>query len=194
MITAGTRFAAVIGSPVRHSLSPALHNAAFAQLGLDWAYLAFEVPDGRAAAALDAMRVLGFAGLSVTMPHKEAVANAVDVLDPSAALLHSVNTVVARADGSLAGYSTDGDGLIASLTAANVIVRDRTVCVLGGGGAARAICQALARAGAAHVAVVNRTPAAAEVAAALAASNGVVIGSVGTANNPHYVPDASEWR
>lgn len=180
MITASTRVAALIGSPVRHSLSPALHNAAFAQLGLDWAYLAFDVPAGRAANALDAMRVLGLAGLSVTMPHKEAVANAVDVLDPAAGLLRSVNTVVAQADGSLAGYSTDGDGLIASLRAAGVTVRDRTVCVLGGGGAARAICEALARAGAAHVAVVNRTPAAAEAAAALATSKGIAIGSIGT--------------
>ncbi len=179
MITASTRVAAVIGSPVRHSLSPALHNAAFAQLGIDWVYLAFEVAPGRATAALDAMRALGIAGLSVTMPHKEAVAAAVDVLDPAARLLRSVNTVVAQPDGSLVGHSTDGDGLVASLTAAGVAVAGSTACVLGGGGAARAICEALARAGAAQVVVVNRTPAAAEVAAALAVSNGAVVGSVG---------------
>lgn len=183
MITAGTRVAGVIGSPVRHSLSPVLHNAAFAQLGLDWVYLAFEVPAGQAAAALDAMRVLGLAGLSVTMPHKEAVAAAVDTLDATASSLRSVNTVVVRSDGSLAGYNTDGDGLIASLATAGVMIGGRSVCVLGGGGAARAICDALGRAHAARVAVVNRTPAAAEAAAALAVSNGTPVGSVGTARD-----------
>jgi len=180
VITAGTRVAAVIGSPVRHSLSPALHNAAFAQLGLNWVYLAFEVAPGDAVAALNAMRVLGFGGLSVTMPHKEAVADAVDALDPAARALRSVNTVVPAPDGSLIGYSTDGEGLIASLAGAGVEVVDRTVCVLGGGAAARAICRALACAGAARVVVVNRTPAAAEVAAALAVSDGVAVGLVGT--------------
>lgn len=179
MISAGTRVAGVIGSPVRHSLSPALHNAAFTQLGLDWVYLAFEVAPGRAAVALDAMRVLGLAGLSVTMPHKEAVAAAVDTLDSTASSLRSVNTVVVHPDGRLIGHSTDGDGLIASLQAVGVAVAGRTTCVLGGGGAARAICDALGRAGAARVAVVNRTAAAAEMAAALAVANGVAIGSVG---------------
>jgi len=180
VITARTRVVALIGSPVQHSLSPVLHNTAFAQLGLDWVYTAFDVAPGQAAAALDAMRVLGLAGLSVTMPHKEAVASAVDVLDPSAAMLQSVNTVVALPDGSLIGHSTDGDGLIASLAAASSAVAGRQVCVLGGGGAARAICQALAHAGAARVAVINRTASAAEAAAALAVANGVAIGMVGT--------------
>ena len=179
MITAGTRVAGVIGSPVKHSLSPALHNAAFAQLGLDWSYVAFEVARGHAPDAIDAMRVLGLAGLSVTMPHKEAVAGAVDALHPVAALLGSANTVVVQPDGTLTGHSTDGDGFVASLAAAGVAVADRSVCVLGGGGAARAICHALARAGAARVVVVNRTPDAADAAAAVAVSHGVAIGSVG---------------
>ena len=71
--TGATRLAAVIGDPVRHSLSPLLHNTAFEAVGLDWVYVALEVTDGRAADALAAMRTLGIAGLSVTMPHKEAV-------------------------------------------------------------------------------------------------------------------------
>jgi len=94
LISATTRVAALIGSPVRHSLSPALHNAGFAAAGVDWIYTAFDVAPGDAGAALDAMRVLGFGGLSVTMPHKEAVAALVDELDPAAAALNSVNTVV----------------------------------------------------------------------------------------------------
>lgn len=176
MITGATRIAAVIGSPVRHSLSPALHNAAFRQLGLDWVYTAFEVSPGEAQAALDAMRTFRLGGLSVTMPHKEAVASAVDSLDPAAAALRSVNTVVPQADGSLRGYSTDGAGFVASLAAAGVMVAGRTVCVLGAGAAARSIIDELGRSGAARVAVVNRTAASADDAASLAGDRGVVGG------------------
>ena len=81
--------AAVIGSPVAHSLSPAIHRAAFHAAGVDWSYVAFDVPPGRADEALDAMRLLRFGGLSVTMPHKEDVARAVDRLDPAARALAS---------------------------------------------------------------------------------------------------------
>mgnify|MGYP001294274958 CR=1 FL=1 len=174
MINGATRVAAVIGNPVRHSLSPALHNAAFRQLGIDWVYVAFEVRDGGADDAVDAMRTLGIAGLSVTMPHKEAVARAVDSLDPAAAALRSVNTVVPQTDGSLRGYSTDGAGFVASLAAAGISVRGRAVCVLGAGAAARSIIDALARGGAARLAVVNRTAAAAVAAAELAGPAGVL--------------------
>ena len=173
-ISGATRVAAVIGSPVRHSLSPALHNAAFEQLGLDWVYAAFEVAPGEAIAAVAAMRALGLGGMSVTMPHKEAVAAVVDALDPAAAALRSVNTVVPQADGSLKGFSTDGAGFVAALAAKGVFVPGTRVCLLGGGAAARSLADALARAGASRVAVVNRTAASAEVTAALAGSVGVV--------------------
>lgn len=172
MISATTRVAGVIGSPVRHSLSPALHNAAFVAAGTDWVFAAFEVEAGLAAGALDAMRVLGLGGLSVTMPHKEAVAALVDELDPAARALRSVNTVVPIGDGRLKGYNTDGAGFVASLEAEGVVVTDQTFCVLGAGGAARAIIDALARAGAASISVVNRSAdrarAAAEVGGARA--------------------------
>jgi shikimate dehydrogenase len=175
--TGRTRVAAVIGSPVRHSLSPAIHNAAFAAAGLDWVYVAFEVAPGRAVDALDAMRTLGLGGLSVTMPHKEAVAAAVDRLDFAAAALAAVNTVVVDRDGALVGHNTDGAGFVDSLRAdGGIEVHGRAVVVLGAGGAARAVVDALARAGADDVVVVNRTPARGEVAAALAGS----VGRVGT--------------
>ena len=174
MISATTRVAAVIGSPVRHSLSPALHNAGFAATGVDWVYTAFEVEPGGARAALDAMRIFGFGGLSVTMPHKEDVAALVDELDAAAAALRSVNTVVPIGDGRLKGYSTDGAGFLASLAAHGVEVEGKRVCVLGGGGAARAIVDALARAGAVGVTVVNRSQERAAAAAALAEGVGVV--------------------
>lgn len=174
MISATTRVAALIGSPVRHSLSPALHNAGFAAAGVDWIYTAFDVAPGDAGAALDAMRVLGFGGLSVTMPHKEAVAALVDELDPAAAALNSVNTVVPIGDGTLKGYSTDGRGFIDSLSAQGIDVEGRRACVLGAGGAARAIIDALARAGADSITVVNRSEERAHAAAALAGAIGAV--------------------
>ncbi len=170
MISATTRVAAVIGSPVRHSLSPALHNAGFAATGVDWIYTAFDVAPGEAGAALDAMRVLGLGGLSVTMPHKEAVAGLVDELDPAAAALRSVNTVVVLGDGRLKGYSTDGAGFVASLAAHDVAIDGAQVGVIGAGGAARAIVDAVGRAGAAGITIVNRSADRAHAAAALAAT------------------------
>jgi shikimate dehydrogenase len=172
VITGTTSVAAVIGSPVRHSLSPALHNAAFEASGADWVYAAFEVAPGRALEALAAMRTLGLGGLSVTMPHKEAVADAVDVLTPSARALRSVNTVVRLGDGRLEGHSTDGDGFVASLVEAGVDLGGRSVVVVGAGAAARAVIDAVARAGPACITVVNRSADRAAVAAKLAGDIG----------------------
>jgi shikimate dehydrogenase len=174
VISGTTRVAAVIGSPVRHSLSPALHNAGFQATGLDWVYTAFEVAPGQARAALDAMRVFGLGGLSVTMPHKEAVADLVDELDPAAAALHSVNTVVPIGDGRLKGYSTDGAGFVASMVAQEVALVGKHVCVLGAGAAARAIVDAVARTEPASITVVNRSAERARLAADLAGGIGAV--------------------
>lgn len=172
MLSGHTRLAAVIGHPVRHSLSPALHNAAFAATGLDWAYLAFDVAEGRAADALAAMRTFGLGGLSVTMPHKAAVAAAVDECSPEAAALGAVNCVVPRG-GRLVGENTDGGGFLDALLAGGAFSPEGRRCVvLGAGGAARAVVLALADAGAAEVVVVNRTVDRAEVAAALAGARG----------------------
>jgi len=169
--------AAVIGHPVAHSLSPALHNAAFAAGRLDWTYVAFDVAPGAAGAALDAMRTLGIGGLSVTMPHKEDVAAAVDELAPAAAALRSVNTVVRDGD-RLVGHSTDGDGFVDWLGASAVPVAGAVVAVVGAGAAARSVVDALGRAGTDAIVVVNRTPGRAAAAAALAAS-----ARVGTADD-----------
>lgn len=174
IVTGATRVAAVIGHPVRHSLSPALHNAAFAAAGVPWVYVAFEVAPGDGGRALEAMRTLGIGGLSVTMPHKEDVAEVVDVLSPSATTLRSVNTVVLLADGRLEGHSTDGDGFVASLLEAGVDPRGRTAAVIGAGAAGRSVIDALARAGVARVGVVNRHRGRAEQAAALVGPVGEV--------------------
>lgn len=169
-ISGATRLAAVIGSPVRHSLSPALHNAAFEAAGLDWRLVAFEVAPGGATDALAAMRTLGIGGFAVTMPHKADVAAAVDEVDVAAAALQSVNTVVLRADGSTFGASTDGQGFVNSLLADGIAVVDRRVVVIGAGAAARSIVDALGRSAAADIAIVNRTEANAVAVAELAAA------------------------
>jgi shikimate dehydrogenase len=165
-VTVG-RLAAVIGHPVTHSLSPVIHRAAFDASGLDWTYVAFDVAPGSAEEAVAAMRVLGIGGLSVTMPHKDAVAAAVDRLDDAARALGAVNTVSWDGD-ELVGSSTDGEGFVASLADAGVGVAGARVAVLGAGGAARALIDALGRARADSIIVINRTASKADHAALLA--------------------------
>jgi shikimate dehydrogenase len=174
-MSGASRLAAVIGDPVRHSLSPALLNAAFAEAGLDWHFMALEVAEGRSDEALDAVRALGLAGLSVTMPHKAAVAAAVDHRTEQAEVLDAVNCVVVEG-GRLVGHNTDGDGFLDGLRHdTGFDPAGRSTVVIGAGGAARAVVLALARAGAAEVAVVNRTASRAEVAAGLAGPVGRVV-------------------
>lgn len=171
-VTGETRIAGVIGDPVRHSASPAIHNAAFAALGLDWVFLAFPVPAGQAASAVQAMAALGIEGMSVTMPHKAAVAAAVDTCTADAVALGAVNCVY-RDGEKLVGHSTDGAGFIDSLRIDEGIdASGMRTAVVGAGGAARAVIRALAEAGAAEVAVVGRTPDRVRSAAALAGEIG----------------------
>ena len=167
-IGGATRLAAVIGSPISHSLSPVLHNAAFDAAGHDWRMLAFEVGAGGGAGAVAAMKALGIGGLSVTTPLKSEIAAAVDDVDRAAAALSSVNTVVLRDDGSTFGASTDGIGFVDSLTASGVSLSGARVVVIGAGAAARSIVDAIGRAGVADLAIVNRTAATAHRAAMLA--------------------------
>lgn len=169
--------AALIGSPVEHSLSPVIHQAAFDAAGVDWTYVAFDVAAGGGAAAVESMRTLGIAGLSVTMPHKQAAFDAVDRLEPAARALQSVNTISWDGD-ELVGSSTDGAGFVASLAEREIGVDGARVVVIGAGGAARSVIDALGREGAAAIAVVNRTEARAREAATLAA-----MASVGTVDD-----------
>ena len=148
MITGATRVAGVIGDPVRHSLSPRLHNAAYNALGLDWVFAAFEVRDGGAAGALAGARALGFVGLSVTMPHKTAIAGLCDDLSPDAAALRSVNTVtLGRRRARRRATPPTARGSSGRCTTRTSIPAGWSVLVLGGGGAARAVTRALAGAG-----------------------------------------------
>lgn len=161
--------AAVIGSPIEQSLSPTIHNAAFRAHGEDWIYVAFHVAAGNAAQALNAMRVLGIAGLSVTMPHKADVCDAVDALDEPARLAHSVNTVVRRPDGSLLGANTDGDGCCNALEAVGAVLTSAKVVIIGAGGTARAIVAAMSLRGVAEIVIVNRTNSRAQEAVNISA-------------------------
>jgi len=164
-ITGRTRVVGVLGWPVEHSLSPPMHNAAFAALGLDWVYVAFAVEPQRVGAAMAGVRALGLVGVNVTIPHKQAVVEYLDELDQTARDLSAANTIHNR-DGVLVGYNTDGPGLLRALAEAGAEVGGKRVAVIGAGGAARAVVFALVRAGAADVAVVNRTLARAEELAA----------------------------
>lgn len=169
-----TRVAAVIGHPVRHSLSPVINNAAFGALGIDWVFVAFDVAPGTGAAAVAAGRTLGLGGLSVTMPHKGAAATAVDRLSAEARQLGAVNCVVVDGD-ELVGHNTDGVGFLDALRHDEGFdPAGRRVVILGAGGAARAVALAVADAGAAEVVVVNRTASRGAEVAELAGSPGRV--------------------
>ena len=109
-----TRLVGVIGRPIEHSLSPLMHNAAFAALDMDWAYVAFRVEPERVPEALRGIAALGLVGLNVTIPHKTAAAQLVDELDAAACALQSVNTIH-HLDGRLKGYSTDGPGFVRAI-------------------------------------------------------------------------------
>ncbi len=150
-----TQVFAVLGHPVGHSLSPAMHNAAFRALGRNALYVAFDVAPERWAGVLPALRALGCGGVNVTVPHKEAALRAMDRLDESARLAGAVNTVAFTADG-LVGHNTDGWGFLrAAREAFGSGPAGRRLFVLGAGGAGRTVALAAARAGAAAVTVCD---------------------------------------
>jgi len=173
ILSAEGRIACVIGNPARHSLSPAIHNAAFAAAGVDCSYIAVEVAADEFGPTVDALRSLEFLGASITMPYKEAAFGVCDSVGETARRLGSLNTLVPSSRG-IHGDSTDGQGCVGALTGAGVDPRGKRVVVLGAGATARACIVALEDAGAAEIAVLNRTPERAIDASALARSVGRV--------------------
>ena len=170
-----TRLCAVIGNPVAHSLSPAIHNAGFAASGLNYVYLAFHVEDvGACLAGMRAMR--GFRGLSVTIPHKIAIMDHLDDIEPAALRVGSVNTVT-NDNGRLIGASTDGPGTLRAFAEAGVSLEGRKVLFLGAGGAARAVAFAVAEEAApACITILGRTVSrAAALAADVQGATGVAV-------------------
>lgn len=137
-----TQFCGVLGKPVGHSLSPAIHNAAFRALGLNFVYLAWQVDT--IGDAVKGLRALGnFRGASVTIPHKVAAMQFLDHVEPTAKRIGAINTIVAD-KGELSGYNTDATGALRALREGGVELKGRRIVVLGSGGAARAIAVALA--------------------------------------------------
>jgi len=155
-IDTATGLCAVIGNPVEHSLSPAMHNAAFEAMQLNYAYLAFRVTD--VAGCLAGMRALaGFRGLSVTIPHKAAVMAHLDEIEPMARHVGSVNTIT-NEGGRLIGATTDGPGTVKAFADAGVTLAGRKVVLLGSGGAVRAVAFAVAAEKPEQLTILGRTP------------------------------------
>jgi shikimate dehydrogenase len=172
-----TLIAAVFGDPVEHSLSPAMHNAAYAALGLNRVYVACRVRTGDLKDALEAARALGFVGVNLTVPLKERAVRFLDDLSAEAHLLGAVNCVVNRR-GRLWGDNTDVRGLERDLRTLGVRLRGKQAIVIGAGGGGAAAVLACARLGAASILIANRTPARARMLAQRLMRLGVAPGHV----------------
>jgi len=153
-ISGKTRVCGLIGDPVEHSMSPAMHNAAFRATGLAYFYTAFRVKAEELGKAIEAMRASNIRGLNVTIPHKVAVIPFLDELDDLAERIGAVNTIV-NDDGILKGYNTDATGFLRALLERGIEMEGKNVLILGAGGASRAISFTLAEGGA-HLVILNR--------------------------------------
>jgi len=160
VISGKTCVCTVIGDPIAHSLSPAMQNAAFNALNIDFVYTAFRVKPSEVANALAGIRALGICGVNVTMPHKEAVIAYLDWIDEAAKCLNSVNTIHCK-NNQLLGYSTDGIGVLRALKENKTDPNGKQVLILGAGGAARAIAYTLIQE-TEELIILNRTASKAE--------------------------------
>lgn len=151
-IKGSTNIVGLIGHPVEHSFSPPMHNAAFAELGLDYAYVAFDVNPDDLKSAVDGAKSLNIKGFNVTIPHKIEVMQYLDELDEVARLIGAVNTIDFK---NLKGYNTDGIGAVRAIEEVTSI-KDKNVVVAGAGGASRAISFYLAKFGAGSMTILNR--------------------------------------
>jgi shikimate dehydrogenase len=158
-ISGRTALAGVLGNPVHHSLSPAMHNAALAELGLDWVYLALPAAAGQLEAVLRGLEAVDCRGLNVTLPHKQAVAGLCRTLSPLAERLGAVNTLVRHPQGGWRGDNTDVAGFLAPLRASGRDWQGKRAVVLGCGGSARAVVAALVELGCGSIEVAGRNAA-----------------------------------
>ena len=155
MISGTTKLLCLIGSPISHSMSPAMHNYSCECLGLDYAYLAFDIKENQVKEFFETAKLLDIKGFNVTMPCKMEVARQVDELSPAAEIMQAVNVVV-NENGKFVGHNTDGSGFVNNLKDHGVTVQDKVVTLLGGGGAATAIFTQLALDGVKEISVFNR--------------------------------------
>jgi shikimate dehydrogenase len=156
LISGKTRLLALIGHPVEHSLSPRMHNAAFAADGLDFVYVCLDVDPDDLPAAVKGAAALKLRGFNITMPHKRAMIPLLDELDEGARISGAVNTVVIE-DSTLRGYNTDGGGMVMACREAGIELSGRRVLLLGAGGAAAAIAVAFGGAGIDKLHIANRS-------------------------------------
>ena len=154
IISGRTSVCGIIGDPVEHTMSPRMHNAAFQSVGLDYVYVPFNVKKEDLDRAIQGIRAFNIRGLSVTIPHKVSVMRFLDEIDPLAQKIGAVNTIT-NEDGILTGYNTDASGFLRALSAEKIEVKGKNVCILGAGGAARAIAFSLADRGS-RLTILNR--------------------------------------
>ncbi len=154
-ISGKTKLCGVIGDPIEHSMSPVMYNAAFIELRLNYIYVPFKVRKEDLSKAIEGVRALNIKGLNVTIPHKIAVTQFLDELDPLAENIGAVNTIVNN-DGILKGYNTDALGFLQTLLEKGIELKGEKVVILGAGGASRAISFLLAQRGA-NLLILNRT-------------------------------------
>lgn len=156
MISGKAKVCGIIAYPVAHSLSPMMHNFYAEQMGIDFAYVPFQVPEDEVEAAVKGAYALNLAGLNVTVPHKQRVIPYLKELDPAAQAIGAVNTLV-RIPGGYKGYNTDAPGLFRAMTEAGMRIEGADCLILGAGGAAKAAAFVLGSRGAASAVVLNRT-------------------------------------
>lgn len=154
-ITGYTQLTGLLGSPVKHSISPMMHNTGFQALGLDFVYLCFEVNEESLEDAVKGLRTLHVKGFNLTMPNKNKILEYLDELSPAARLIGAVNTVENR-EGKLIGHNTDGIGFMRAVRAQDIGVAGKCITLMGIGGAATAICTQAALDGAGRIYVFAR--------------------------------------
>lgn len=157
MLTGKTKNLAVIGCPIEHSLSPLMHNAALAEAGLDYVYIALPIAPENLKTAIAGIKAAGFCGFNVTLPHKTAIMELLDELDKSAYMIGAVNTVAVQ-NGRWIGYNTDCSGFIKSLQSAQIVVKNQNAVLLGAGGAASAVIWGLIENGIKKITLAVRDP------------------------------------
>ena len=163
----------IIGDPIDHSLSPAMHNAAFNSVGLNCIYIAFRVPKGELEVSLHSLRAINISGFNVTIPHKVDIIPHIDELDPSAKKASAVNTVH-HVEGTFKGYNTDVQGFIDPLHKRRISLNGMKILLIGSGGAARAIVAALSNEiGISQIIIANRTKKKADELISMASSLGL---------------------
>ena len=154
-ITGHTRLTGLLGSPVSHSISPMMHNEGFEQLGLDYVYLAFDVPVDKLSSVVDSFRAMNVRGFNLTMPHKNEMCTLCDFLSPAAEIIGAVNTVV-NENGQLIGHNTDGIGYMRALKDAGFNITGKKMTILGAGGAATSIFVQAALDGVSEISIFSR--------------------------------------